>query len=342
MHRFAKDLITEWRRLGLPVSGETIVVGVSGGADSMSLLAALDELQRSGKLKLRLHAAHFDHRLRGDGGSADERFVREFCAERGIGSTSGAAIGRFALHRGGNLEENARVARYRFLGSVAESEMAFAVVTAHTLDDQAETFLINLLRGGGRAGLSGMPAVTENFVTGPAAGGFRLVRPLLNRTRRSDTEKYCADFGIAFRTDPMNSDPGFTRVRVRQQLIPLLATFNPKAVESIARAARLIAAPPGPADPSFDSDPRIADLARLEQPERFERIRGWLALKRGHLRGIGLKQIEAVDSLALSRKSGREAELPGGARVIKRAGGLIFRAAEDAAARSRGDRRRRR
>ena len=148
MQDFVRNLITEWRRLKLSFSDETFVVAVSGGADSISLILALNELKKSGKLDHRFIIAHFNHKLRDGASDDDEDFVRRLAVELGLE----LAVGRGNISKEGNLEQNARTARYEFLKRAAESAGAFAVLTGHTLNDQAETFLLIFLRGSGPEG----------------------------------------------------------------------------------------------------------------------------------------------------------------------------------------------
>ena len=139
----------------MPFSGETIVVAVSGGADSVSLLLAFHDLVKRKKLGHRIVAAHFNHRLRGAESDADQEYVRHLATTLGVE----LAVGQANDLSDGNVEQNARVARYHFLARTAENLGAFAVVTGHTINDQAETFLMNLIRGSGPDGLSGMKPV---------------------------------------------------------------------------------------------------------------------------------------------------------------------------------------
>ncbi len=143
MDKFIRSLITEWRKLGLPFDDETVVVAVSGGADSMSLMLALHELRSRKKILNRTIVAHLNHRLRGSESDEDESFVREQAERCGFEFVSKST----RLPKTGNLEQHARDARYRFLQDVAIKNRAFAVLTAHTQNDQAETFLLNLSRG---------------------------------------------------------------------------------------------------------------------------------------------------------------------------------------------------
>ncbi len=336
MHAFVRNLITEWRRLGLPFSSETVVVGVSGGADSVSLLLALHDLRTQEKLGHRIVAAHFNHKLRGAESDADEDYVRDLTTKLSVE----LAIGHGNISHDGNLEQNARTARYDFLARTAKNLHAFAVVTGHTVNDQAETFLLNLIRGSGPDGLSGMKVIRfleeakemggETDFSPPLlfpSSPF-LIRPLLNWAKRIDTEEYCHDRGVAYRYDTMNEDTAFKRVRIRKILLPLLEDFNPRIIDTLAQTAALMATVSGTSSAADDSEKKgqlvLKDLKLLEQSELYNKIRMWLKHQRGTMRGLDLKHIEAVGRLILSAKSGRAAELPGGC-VIKSAGKLVYK-----------------
>ena len=239
MSRFARRLSQAWRQLALP-RDERVVVAVSGGADSTALLLGFDELNRAGRLAVRLKVAHLDHGLRGEAGAQDARFVKDLAAALGYEVTTGhATVGQRARATRDNLEQAARRERYEFLGGVARASGARAVCVAHTLEDQAETLLLALLRGSGARGLGGMRACRPFDERGD---GLLLARPLLDWARRAETAEYCAARGVTVRADEMNEDERFARVRVRRQLLPLLETFNPRAVETLARTARLLSA----------------------------------------------------------------------------------------------------
>ena len=319
MHKFVRNLITEWRRLELPTAGETVVVAVSGGADSVSLLLAMNELAKRKKLGHRIVAAHFNHNLRGAESDGDEEYVRHLMTKLGIE----LAVGHGHISSDGNLEQNARDARYDFLTRTVENLGAFAVATGHTVNDQAETFLMNLIRGSGTDGLSGMKPIRNLN----AESAFILVRPLLSWAKRIDTEGFCHDCGIEYRYDTMNEDTAFKRVRIRQILLPLLEDFNPKIVETLAQTAGLIRDATGQqtqADTPLGSYLLVKDLKQLEKPELYQTIRAWLGKRRGNTRSLQLKHIEAVARLILSEKSGKTAELPDGGKIIKSAGKLVY------------------
>ncbi|HEX2978888.1 MAG TPA: tRNA lysidine(34) synthetase TilS [Anaerolineaceae bacterium] len=197
---------------------KVILVGVSGGPDSLCLL---DVLHRLG---YPLVAAHFDHQLRA--GSADEAGqVAQVAAERGIPVSAGQGdVAKFARERSLSIEEAARALRYRFLFSQAERFQAQAVAVGHTADDQVETVLMHFVRGAGLAGLKGMLPCTLAVEWGAPR---LLVRPLL-QVWRSETLAYCQQNNLHPIFDPSNQETTFFRNRLRLEAIPYLETFNPQ------------------------------------------------------------------------------------------------------------------
>jgi tRNA(Ile)-lysidine synthase len=330
---FSQAVLREWKRLDLPANAR-LVTAVSGGADSVALLLSIDELIKSGRLKLEISVAHLDHRLRGKASDADSRWVMAL-AER-LGHT--AKIGRVDVKRraaktGDNLEQAARRARYEFLEKTARTVQAEVILTAHTMDDQAETVLLNLLRGSGAGGLGGVEPVR------PLASGSEIVlaRPLLSWALRQDTEDFCRQRGVEFRTDEMNIDEKFARVRVRRQLLPLMQTFNPKLVAGLTRTAELLrddhsALDRGAArllelsfEPGMDANTVRFDLLAASPPAlRRRALRLWIEQCRGDLKRVERVHITALERLVLGDRGGRVIELPGGARVSRKRGLLQF------------------
>ncbi|HVG39454.1 MAG TPA: tRNA lysidine(34) synthetase TilS, partial [Pyrinomonadaceae bacterium] len=196
---FARSLRREWRELGLPESGARVVLAVSGGADSSAMLLAFEELRRATRLDLEIVVAHLDHGLRGEAGARDARWVARLAEISNFKFEIGNAMLRIGDR--GNTEQAARMARYRFLEGVAAKHSAALIAVAHTIDDQAETMLLNLLRGSGLDGLAGMEAVRLL-----GEGEIQLVRPLLRWARRGDTAAYCRERGVRPRADAMNRD----------------------------------------------------------------------------------------------------------------------------------------
>ncbi len=329
MHRFVRNFITEWRRLDLSFSGGTIIVAVSGGADSVSLLLAVNDLAGRSKLGHRIVAAHFNHCLRGGESDDDEKFVRALTTDLGIE----LAVARGVISTVGNLEQNARNARYDFLRKTAGNLKAFAVLTGHSINDQAETFLINLIRGSGPDGLAGMRTVRSFDFDAPSSKAeprnpdLLLVRPLLTWAKRIDTETFCRDLGVEYRYDTMNEDTAFKRVRVRKILLPLLADFNPNIVEILAGTAGLMQNLSEKHTAGTHSQVAgaliLGEIAGLPRVELFDKLRTWLKLHRGNTRQLQLKHIEAAARLVLSKKSGKTAEIPGG-QVVKTGGKLVY------------------
>lgn len=337
------SLYREWERLGLPCEEDTVVVALSGGADSTALLLALEELFRLEKLHLRLTVAHLDHGLRGIAGVEDAQWVAAMARDLGFTAELGTAdVGERASNARDNLEQAARRARYDFLKSVAEKSSSRVIVTGHTMDDQAETVMLRLLRGSGTEGLGGMDPVRAIVPD----SDILLARPLLRWARRADTEGYCRDRGVAFRSDQMNEDERFSRTRVRRQLLPLMATFNPLVVESLSRAAELlrddaallsIAASELLRSASIEE--RESDnergkaaatslsvdvLARAPAALRRRALRLWISRQRGDLRRLEMIHLIGVEELLVGNRGGRRAELPGGTFVEIRRGRLRF------------------
>jgi tRNA(Ile)-lysidine synthase len=303
MDKFSRNLITEWRKLKLPFEGGTFVVAVSGGADSLSLMLALADLRKRGKLNLRFVIAHFNHNLRGAESDQDAGLVRNLTTKYDfefICKTQNPEIK--IQNQTGNLEQNARAARYAFLTGTAKNLRAYGVLTAHTINDQAETFLINLIRGSGLDGLSGMKAVRdlefkiqdsrfedkyktqdsefedkfkiENLEFGEESkiqnpkSKIKLIRPLLNWAKREDTENFCHLNDCEFRYDAMNEDLAFSRVRIRKVLLPLLKDFNPKIVETLAKTAESLRRDALSLQSAFENNQQKADLEIHESNEQ--------------------------------------------------------------------------
>jgi tRNA(Ile)-lysidine synthase len=307
-------LITAVRKaleaLRVPRAGDTLVVGVSGGADSVALLDACATL--SSLLEFRVLGAHFDHRLR-PGSEEDGAFCGSLCERLGVRCVQGASDVRRTIGRGASgVEEAAREARYAFLRRTMAEEGAAAIAVAHTRDDQAETLLLRLLRGAGTRGLASMR---------PRYGD--VLRPLL-RVCRADVLEHLKARGLEHREDPTNADLGLARNRVRRELIPYLEMhFNPSILEALARTAELLA----------DDEAALKARLPLLAPDAVVRedeavivrgsglrgappaagrltIRGALELS-GGLRGVNAGHVEALLGLATAGASGRRVSLPG-------------------------------
>jgi tRNA(Ile)-lysidine synthase len=216
------------RRHALLGGGARILVALSGGADSVALLLILRELERDGVVAV-AGAAHLNHLLRGAEADADEAFCAALTTRLGV-PFAAERVDVAALARAGkrSIEDAARTARYAFLDRAANALGADAIAVAHTKEDQAETFLLRLLRGAGTRGLAAIR---------PRVG--RVIRPLLD-VERAALRGYLAASGAAFREDASNADVSIPRNRVRHELIPLLeARFSPAVTAVLAREAAL-------------------------------------------------------------------------------------------------------
>lgn len=276
-----------------------MLVAVSGGADSVALLAALHELRD--ELRIRVEAAHLDHGLRGAESDADRAFVEELTARLAIP----LAVERARL-AAGNVEAAARQARYAFLARAAAASGATRIATAHTQDDQAETLLLRLLRGAGRRGLGGIR---------PRRGA--IIRPLL-LCDRVQVRYFLVERGLAWRRDRSNFDFALARARVRSGYLPALAReLNPRLSRALARLAdvlrdedvlldRIASTVPGMRD-RLD----LAVLAALEPAIARRVVRRWWR-RLGNVTALGLDHVDAVLALALRPEGGGRIRVPGG------------------------------
>ena len=214
--------MAEQFRCDLIPKGSTVLCALSGGADSMYLLSRLSECGCA------VRAAHYNHGLRSTA-KRDEDFVRGWCEEQGIPLAVGCGdVAAYAAARGMGVEEAARELRYDFLQKAAAELGCDLIATGHHAGDNAETVLMNLIRGCGLSGLCGIPERRGN-----------IVRPMLEVTRE-EIDGYLAARRIPHVEDETNGDTAYTRNRIRHQLIPLLEELNPRAVSHISSAARRV------------------------------------------------------------------------------------------------------
>jgi tRNA(Ile)-lysidine synthase len=215
-------------------AGERVCVAVSGGADSTALLVAMAEAKP--EWGVALSAAHVHHGLRGAEADADELFVRELCKRLGVPlKVLHVDTAARQAAEGEGLEEAARELRYEALRGLEVD----AVATAHTLDDQAETVVMKMLRGAWTEGLGGIAPEKQGLgIREQGLGRPKIVRPMLG-VRRSEVEAFLRERGQAWREDASNQDLGLTRNRVRRVLMPMLREFNPKVDEALARTAAI-------------------------------------------------------------------------------------------------------
>jgi len=314
----------------LPDTGP-VVVAVSGGPDSITLLECLwriIEKREAGSGPRRLVVAHLHHGLR-DAADGDAEFVREQAARRGCRFSLGREdVPSLARERGLSTEAAARVARYAFLTQCATETGALAIALGHNADDQAETVLLRLLRGSGVRGVGGMRPVRP---AGKDATDVRIVRPLLE-VGRAEIKAFVREEDIPFRTDETNADPRYTRNKLRLDIIPALRdALQPRLAEVLGRFARLARE----ASDHIDAEAERAVGGGIVRGETFALARGaWDGLAPA-LRGPALRiafeaasgralmsaHVEAVRAVAASPEGGT-VDLPGEWRAVASAEGV--------------------
>ncbi len=304
---------------------ESVVVAVSGGADSLCLLQVLFVLRE--QLDIRLHVAHLDHMLRGSESSLDARFVSSHARSLGLDCTVEARdVQAYRRSRRCSLEEAAREVRYAFLAEVARETGASVLATGHTRDDSVETVMLHVLRGTGVHGLRGLDPVSRLHAS-PATemdrdSAPRLVRPLLPLSR-DETQEYCLAKGLAARADSSNESLSPLRNRVRLELLPYCRSLNPRFDDAVLRlslAAR-------------DDDEHLSEAARAlwtaiasaSAAEVCIDLRGFAGATRalqarivhqsvahlnGSARDVASDHIAAVRDL-VSKPVGKSVDLPG-------------------------------
>lgn len=210
-------------------SGDTIVVGVSGGPDSICLLNVLKNLQN--ELKINIVVAHINHMIRKEADS-ETVFVQDFCEQRDIKCfVKKADVLQIAKEKKLGTEEVGRKIRYDFFEEVKNIVGGNKIATAHNANDNAETVLMNFLRGSGSTGLKGIEPIRDN----------KLIRPIIECTRQ-EIEQYCNEKGLNPKYDKTNQENIYTRNKIRNMLIPYIQeNFNPNIIETINRMSNLIA-----------------------------------------------------------------------------------------------------
>lgn len=306
--------------------GGRVLAAVSGGADSVLLLHLL--VRHRARCPFTIHVAHLNHGLRGGESDADEVFVRSLAGTHAIPFTSGRADLARREGESSSLEERARLARRSFLAETARRERCDRIALGHTLDDQAETILMWLLRGTGRGGLSGMEPVTPDGI----------IRPML-ALRRPQVREYLDSIGEPYRDDATNEDAAHLRNRIRRRLVHLLDAEFPGSVETIASEASLLAAEDAWLDEGarllLDGSAGILHAPSLAAaPKALARRSVRLAADRNgpSARALGRLHVEEIIDLASRGSEGAGVDLPGGWRAERRGDVIVFHAG---AARSR-------
>jgi tRNA(Ile)-lysidine synthase len=320
VHDLARQVGEYVRRNHLLKPGDRVGVAVSGGADSVALLRVLLELRS--ELGLVLSAVHFNHKLRGEESEEDQHFVQELAREHHLTLHAGSGTVRgYAAEKHISIETAARELRYQYFSKLLENTLD-RVATGHTLDDQAETVLLRLVRGTGNRGLAGIyPRRPATGVVSPAEQP-EIVRPLLG-IRRKELESYLSALAQSWREDPSNRDLRHSRNRMRHGILPRLERhFNPQVREALAEAAEIARAEEEYWEaelnrvlPQILAPPQSKTLAKSALVLGISGLRNLpVALQRRVIRalaasrqlGLEFRKVEEIRELALaSRPAGR-------------------------------------
>lgn len=300
---------------------DQVILGVSGGPDSVAMLHLLKKISR--ELKIKLHVAHFDHKLRSDS-QKDREFVQNLACKLGLPfSYLEKEIKK--VNNKGSIEEIARNERLKFFFAVAHKIKAKKIALAHNLDDQAETVLMRILRGSGLYGLSAMSPKRK-------VSKYLLIRPLIG-IRRKEIEAYLKKKGLKYRRDYTNDEDTYFRNRIRNNLLPLLEEkYNPNIKELLSNMAEslsydydyLLRA----AEKDFNRNApglKLKKIAKLH-PAIFRLIlRLKFAKVSGDMRRLTFKHIKELEDLIYNRPQNSVVSLPKCISVIKTGSSLIFR-----------------
>ena len=300
--------------------GERVIVGVSGGPDSVVLLTVLNALRY--ELGITLHAAHLNHQLRNDA-RLDQRFVEKLCERWKLPLTVGS-LKKSDFKKNGSQEEIARDYRFGFFMDLAKKQGAQVIALGHTQDDLAETVLMRVIRGTGLMGMRGiLPRRQIN--------GFRFIRPLLD-IPRLEIERFLKKEKLAFRIDSSNTDLKFFRNQIRRELIPdLEKSYNRRIKEVLAHLANVLAGDYDYLESQskkvltklLESQSPAAIKLKLEPLQKIHRalqrmlIRLSIERLKGDLNQLTFGHLAEIEDLIAHRPTGSIVHLPGGLSVSR-------------------------
>lgn len=304
-------------------AGDVVLAAVSGGPDSVFLLHALCSLRR--KLKLgNVFVCNLDHGIRGDESKEDSRFVKKMCGDLGMEFFHKTIDLRAKRLKELSTEELAREERYKFFKEAASKANASVIATGHTLDDQAETILMRLVKGASLRGMAGIAPVREE-------GVLRFIRPLIE-LEKDEIIRYLDAGNISYRTDRTNLEPIYFRNVVRREIIPFLERYNPRLKRSLFNLAEHLRE-----DFEFiDKEKsracqKITDIAGtkaevglrdiIQQPKAIQKeiLRDLLEKAGGEVKKLSFRHWKEMEALIKHKDKGSSVDLPGGVRITRTA-----------------------
>ncbi len=305
--------------------GDRVVVAVSGGPDSVCLMSVLQACEE--EFSITLHVAHLNHMFRGAESEREALFVEKLAKKLRIPATIGQfEVSAYCRERGLSAQAGARDVRYRFLHQVADKVGASRIATGHTATDQAETFLMRLLRGAGVSGLSAIRPVREN-----------VIRPLIDVTRE-EVLNYLRTTGLEYVSDPSNSKPVYTRNKIRLEILPIFKRFNPRIIETLASEAALLRDEEDAAESCLS---KIAERVMIQEgdcvslkredftalPQAFKRriLRRAAALSGVQSSDLSSVQIDDAIAFMAASQTGRAMHLPYGLHIEREYGKFVIR-----------------
>lgn len=219
-----EKVLSTINKYNLIEKGDKIVLGLSGGPDSICLLHILNRLRET--LEIEVYAAHLNHQIRGIEAQKDALYITQICDDLGITSfVKSIDVPKYCKEKGLSIEEGARKLRYEMFDEIKEKTQSNKIAIGHNLNDQAETILMRIMRGTGLQGLRGIEYIRDNG----------LIRPILD-IERSEIEAYCDEYNLNPRIDQTNLETIYTRNKIRLELIPYMKdNFNPNVIQSIVR-----------------------------------------------------------------------------------------------------------
>jgi tRNA(Ile)-lysidine synthase len=302
--------------------GDTVLVAVSGGPDSVFLLIALKFLQKKLRLR-RIVVCNLDHGIRAGESGADSFFVEKMAEDAGLGFIHKKVNIPASKPKNISVEEAAREQRYKFFAAAAQTAKANVIATGHTLDDQAETVLMRIIKGASLKGLVGISPVRHE-------GALRVVRPLFELEKK-EIEKYLDDRSIEYRIDSTNLEPVYFRNVVRKEILPGLEKHNPRLKRALCNLAEhlredfeFIRDAKGKVG-ALGKEIRLKDIAVQPKAIQKEIMRDLLESAGGEVKRLSFRHWKELEHLISRKGKGSSVDLPGDIRVTRTSASLVFR-----------------